>query len=203
MSDTKIYTNHTGGAQGSDLEWELAGRKYGVDSIAYSFVGHNQFGRCQRILSEAELAEGSEKAKAASIPLNRPWKRIEENYYALRLISRNWFQVKNATAIYAIGRFANKLKTIVDGGTGWAVQMAILEGKTVYFFNQDDCMWYTYSSIVGKFTITGGTPTLVEDFAGIGTREITPRGKKAISDVYDKTFNKKEMESTVDAFFET
>jgi hypothetical protein len=36
----------------------------------------------------------------------------------MNLLSRNYAQVKNADAIFAVGHLKNG---IVDGGTGWAV----------------------------------------------------------------------------------
>nr|DAR97123.1 MAG TPA: YspA [Caudoviricetes sp.] len=36
----------------------------------------------------------------------------------MNLLSRNYAQVKNADAIFAVGQLNNG---IVDGGTGWAV----------------------------------------------------------------------------------
>lgn len=42
-------------------------------------------------------------------------------------------QVKNSDAVFAIGHL---VRGIVDGGTGWAVQMAIDDGKPVYVYDQ-------------------------------------------------------------------
>lgn len=193
------YTNHSGGADGADMAWETLGRKYGVDTIAYSFVGHNQSGQVQRFLSVEELKEGEENAMKACSSLGRPWDRIKSNYYVKCLISRNWFQVKNSTCVYAVGQFANKSRTLVDGGTGWAVQMAIDNDKPVYLFDQKSSSWYKYAKIEKCFVKTD-TPTLCEDFAGIGTRELQENGRKAIKDVYEKTFNKATQTSHL--FFE-
>jgi hypothetical protein len=41
--------------------------------------------------------------------------------------------------------------------------------------------------VIGSWT-TGGTPTLTEKFAGIGSREINKAGEQAIRDVYENTF---------------
>jgi hypothetical protein len=47
---------------------------------------------------------------------NETLHRRPDNY--MNLLSRNYAQVKNADAIFAVGQLNNG---IVDGGTGWAV----------------------------------------------------------------------------------
>ena len=116
---------------------------------------------------------------------NKTLERKPGNYKDL--LSRNWFQVKNSDAIYAIGKFTNEMNLVVDGGTGWAVQMAIDSRKTVYFFDLNQNKWFV-SEQGSTFTeIT--TPTLTKNFAGIGTRDINENGKQAIRNVYSETFN--------------
>jgi len=181
------YVNHSGGAQGSDMEWENQGLKYGVKTIAYSFEGHSQYSKGRHILSEKELAEGAEHAEKASHTLMRPWKHIEHNYVK-NLLSRNWFQVKNADTIFAVGQFVKNSMSLVDGGTGWAVQMAIDSRKSVYLFDQVANSWFFYDYEKGQFQIIDFVPILTENFAGIGTRKIDANGKKAISNVYEETF---------------
>lgn len=184
------YTNHSGGAQGSDMEWEVRGRPYGVKTNAYSFSNHTQNSSNQCKLTVEELEEGAEQAKKASLTLGRPWKYIENKPYVKNLISRNWFQVKDADCIFAIGKFVKGSKYLVDGGTGWAVQMAIDNKKPVYFFEQNENKWYFYDNIIHVFMVFHYVPRLTPNFAGIGTREINENGKRAIMDVYGETFGK-------------
>ncbi len=184
------YTNHSGGADGSDTEWEIQGNKYEVKTIAYSFKGHKQNSKNQCVLTPQQLNEGADKAKEAAKKLHRPWSSIELKPYVKNLISRNWFQVKGASAIYAIGKFVKGSKSLVDGGTGWAVQMAIDNNKPVYLFEQNENVWYEYSIAANMFVVTETTPALSNNFAGIGTREINENGKRAIKEIYEKTIGK-------------
>ena len=79
---------------------------------------------------------------------------------------------------------------VVDGGTGYAVQMAIDNQKTVYVFDQDKDKWFRWSYTSLSFRELKGTPVITtENFAGIGTREIKPNGILAIQEVYNLTFN--------------
>jgi hypothetical protein len=171
------------------MEWENQGNLYGVKTIAYSFGNHVQYGKNQCKLSQEQLNEGYEKCKIASETLKRPWKYIENKPYVKNLLARNWFQVKGAHSIFAVGKFVKGSKTLVDGGTGWAVQMAIDNKKSVFFFEQIENRWYDYDNIVKTFMVFHHIPTLTTNFAGIGTREINENGKRAIKEVSEKTFN--------------
>jgi hypothetical protein len=77
---------------------------------------------------------------------------------------------------------------MVKGGTGWAVGMAINNGKPVYVFDQEQKQWFSYNAILGAFLPLYDTPVLTPNFAGIGTRELNDDGRQAIRDVYTKTF---------------
>ena len=177
------YTCHSGGCKGADMAWETIGEEYGVKTIAYSFEGHTQYGKNRQILSVEELSEGYEHVLEA----NKVMKRNPQYQprYIKGLLCRNWFQVKNSDAIFAIGKFESKTK--VSGGTGWAVQMAIDDNRTVYFFDQPTKTWNIFNYETKEFQVCD-TPVLTENFAGIGTREINDDGLKAIADVFEKTF---------------
>lgn len=184
------YINHSGGCEGSDMEWEIIGYEYGVSTNAYSFRGHKQYGKNPIILNTDQLLEGWNQALVAERTLKRNLKNIEYNPYPRNLISRNWFQVKHSDAVFAIGKFHKytlPLK-LVAGGTGWAVQMAIDNHVDVYFYDQNGGKWYIYYMLRDKFIPYNNIPTLTHNFAGIGTRDINDYGKNAIREVYENTF---------------
>lgn len=186
------YTNHSGGCEGSDMAWETTGLSYGVKTIAYSFEGHKQYGANPYIMTPEELEEGNQAYLIASKTLGRAIRTMQFNpkrtNYVHNLICRNWFQVKNAEAIYAIGTLVKGSDTLVNGGTGWAVQMAVDNNKPVYLFEQDLKTWMEYDTILEQFVRTDYTPKLTQNFAGIGTRAITDDGLQAILNVYEETF---------------
>ena len=125
------YICHSGGCPGSDMFWENEGIKYGVKTIAYSFWGHKQEGKNREILSTEQLNEGFGHVLTA----NKKLKRYPQGQprYIQNLLARNWFQVKNSEAIFAI---VNKFLTndTAAGGTGWAIQMAVDCDKPVFVF---------------------------------------------------------------------
>ena len=169
-----IFVNHSGGAVGSDTYWGVIGARYGVISYHYWHGKKTPNGNVEISLQEYE--EGEDRVRKANETLHRRPERF------MNLLARNWMQVKNAEEVFAVGRFKNKM---VDGGTGWAVQMAIDCGKPVNFYDQEKCVWGRHAD--GRWERVD-TPVLTVDFAGIGTRHLNENGKRAIEDAYHKTF---------------
>lgn len=178
--------NHSGGCPGADMAWETNGNAYGITTIAYSFANHVHEGKNPKILSHEELMEGVKNAKIADKTLKRNFSRVEPNIYVRNLLARNWFQVKNAEAIFAVG-YWNKYMQEVDGGTGWAVQMAVDNNKPTFFYDQDSHHWYEHTPT--GFVTCDYIPTLTTNFAGIGTRRLDLSGEYAIKSVLNNTFH--------------
>ena len=180
-TDLSGYTNHSGGAKGSDSVWDIVGRSFGLGQSLHYYGEGSKTPLGNTPLTPNQLAEADPALIKANKSLGRHYP--PKNAYVRSLLQRNYYQVRNSDAVYAIGNIAGKL---VEGGTGWAVQMAIDMAKPVYVFNQKDNLWYTFSN--GQFVQTG-TPALTKNFAGIGTREITKAGEQAIREVYEKTLS--------------
>lgn len=182
------YICHSGGCPGADMGWESVGYEYNVPTIAYSFYNHQQNGKNPKILTVNQLNEGYAAARIASKTINRPFDTIRYQYVK-NLMSRNWFQVKNSEAIFAISKgFVSE--QVVEGGTGWAVQMAVDNKKPVFVYDQPSRTWHNYDYINNQFIIYKSTPILTKNFAGIGTRDLTEDGLIAIDSVYSNTFKK-------------
>ena len=178
--EPNYYVNHSGGAVGSDSYWGAIGEKYGVLSEHYYYGNKTPNGNNQ--ITQEQFEEGKEHVMKANETLHRR----PDSY--MNLLSRNYAQVKNADAIFAVGHLKNG---IVDGGTGWAVQMAIDDNKPVYVYDQIRKQWF--ANLNGSWQVFSGIPKLTKNFAGIGTRELNQDGKDAIKQVYENTFNEEEM----------
>ena len=174
---------HSGGALGSDIAWQRIGEEYGLDRFHhYHIKGFGTpFGN-DAIDLDTEMIKTID---ADLIKANKTLKRSfpTRNAYVNNLLRRNWFQVKNSMAVYAISTITDNL---VDGGTGWAVQIAIDKRMPVFVFCQKRKKWFKYALSVWEET---ETPVLTEHFAGIGTRELNADGEKAIRNVYLKTID--------------
>jgi len=188
------YYNFSGGARGADMGWEIIGKKYNVQTVAFSFDKHRSLSPNREILTDEELHEGWEMVLISAAKMGKYVEKSSQ--YVRRLLSRNWFQVKNADAIFAIGnilkpgekgkKYVNKSDIdVVDGGTGYAVMMGIESDKPVYVFDQDKNNWFKWDN---EF-IEIEEPTLSKNFAGVGTRELNQNGINAIKSIYKKTFN--------------
>lgn len=176
--------NHSGGAIGSDSEWDTIGKEFGVTDHRHYYHGEKT-PKGNVALTDAQLEEGWQHVLKA----NETLKRKPQAYKSL--LSRNWYQVKNADEVFAIGTFQDGPKSmIVNGGTSWAVQMALDNNKTVYFFDQDLSKWFILDKKLSERPIEmeGGPSITTKNFAGIGTRKLNPAGKAAIREVYQNTF---------------
>ena len=193
----------SGGAKGADTEFAKWADSVGIPTINYTFGGHAKSIRAtgfQRVLSTKELEEADSKIKQANKNIG---KSMPKKDYVQNLQRRNWYQVKYADAIYAVGEFENphvrtnketgeklfiKGQTQVKGGTGLTVQMGIDSGKPVYFFNQAEKVWYKWNQGankgLGMFTHIKAPPKPPVRFAGVGTRNINPAGKQAIKSLF-------------------
>jgi hypothetical protein len=210
------FVNHSGGAYGADTLWDIIGREFGVtDHKHYRDKENSNLSKKLKnitnatILTKDQINESREKVNKL---LNKNYKDdIQGN-----LQSRNYYQVKNADAVFAISKLKNN-KREVSGGTNTAVQLAIIMEKPVHVWDVNTEKWYTYKN--GKF-VEEDTPTLTKNFAGVGTRDIenyntfnkatkkwesreqyvgdekAKKAEQAIRDVYEKTFNKKSSQTT-------
>lgn len=169
----------SGGAIGSDTIFESVALSYGytVKAFSYKTSYHNSSNKVE--ISDKQYLEGIEHVKRANKTLKR--KNISKYY---PLLSRNYFQIKDTKQVFAIGTL--KDFKIVNGGTGYAVQMAIDNYKPVYVFEQDLNSWFEYSYNQKRF-IKCSPPYITKDIiTGIGTREINENGILAIRDLFNR-----------------
>lgn len=191
-------TCHSGGADGADTFWEIKGRDYGVKTNAYSYKTPKHQSPNKVEISDEDYKEGIDEVNKAN-----KWLGRYGIHKFMNLLARNWAQVKYSNQIFAIGRivnpgekgsrgYYNKSKyQSVDGGTGYAVQMAINNEKEVFVFDQFKDKWFRWSYTSMSFIEMSEIPLIeYQDFAGIGTRDIKQNGIDAIESVYKKTFQK-------------
>lgn len=194
---TKI-TCHSGGATGADTVWDEIGEEFGVKTRAYSYRTKAHVSPNKVEISDQDYEDGVVQITKA----NKTLGRFGIHKY-MSLLARNWAQVKYSKQVFAIGTIIkageksvkgyknNSKNDVVDGGTGYAVMMAINQENDVYVFDQIKDKWFRWSYNSLRFVELKEVPLITEqDFAGIGTREIQPNGIKAIRDVYEKTFLK-------------
>lgn len=204
-------TNHSGGAYGADTFWDIIGREFGVTKhMHYREASNASLSKKLRDANVTAITITPQQLEEGYKELEKVTRKTYERNLENNLKARNFFQVKNADAIYAIAQLNIDKEfdaTSVFGGTNAAIQMAIAIGKPTYVWNTTDKTWYKWNN--NKFEKTE-TPILTKNFAGIGTRDIenysvknkegkwVPResykgaeieqaAQQAIRDVYQKT----------------
>ena len=168
--------NHTGGANGSDTSWDKVGREYGFNNHRHlASKGQSMDRSLSRVdLTEQEILFGLNQ-------VNTLLKRDYDNNYVGRLHARNYYQVINADAVYAVALITGKSR--VSGGTNTAVQVGIKLNKPVYVWDPYTEQWYKYQPILKRFVVYDKPVVLTPNYAGVGTRDIDnkPKGKGQMS----------------------
>lgn len=178
----------SGGAAGADIAWGNAARNAGHRVIHFSFEGHRTAALATErlVLNEKQLLMADPYLVQATINLKRA--RIEKRTdFVKSLLRRNWWQVRDAEACYAVSRLH---KGVVAGGTGYAVQMFIDRGLMSakagpWVFDQEVGVWYRWNRSWNRWDAVDRPPVPEGRYAGIGTRELNKLGLEAIGGVYD------------------
>jgi len=203
MKSPSDFKGYSGAAIGSDKLWSLIGKKFGIGKqVDYTPNDLQKLTEEQRKEVESAYLKAVKDLGRGVMKYN--WANPQKEDYRGGLVRRDYLQAKAGDAVFAIsaiiepgqkdktGVYVNKTKNqVVDGGTAYAVQMAINLGKPVYVFDQLKNKWFEWN---GKSFSEIGTPTLTPKFAAVGTREINDAGKQAIQDVYENTFGTQEIE---------
>ena len=210
-TDPKTTVGHSGGAPGADSKWDEIGQEFGPIQFKHYYTGERSPENAPKgnvdITDTPVAVTGATKvAQAAAQMWGYKYKTMKDQ----RLI-RNWAQVANSQAVYAIAPIGKEgdywgedmkkkpedrrvlAKEAVQGGTGYAVEMAIQAGKPVYVYNDPNTKagshlpkgWYTWD---GKNFVAIDTPMLAKNFAAIGSRNMSAEAEQAIRDVYTQAF---------------
>jgi hypothetical protein len=174
-------TLFSGGALGSEAYFGEAAERWGIKEKNFTFADHNQKRtRGQHVLSDRELAAGSVSLAYVSRRLHRHWDRTPLLRKVLQLL---WHMVSHADQVFVIG--AIQPDNTVHGGTGWSVELARRWHKPIWVFDQDKEAWFYWEGSSWK---TGKPVIASPNFAGSGTRFLNPAGKKAIDDLFSRSF---------------
>ena len=197
QQEPKKIIIHSGGAIGADYEW--AKNAFEKDScyfvVNHSFYSHTpkidglDYHRLHnRIHCKEELQqEAMRHIQIASNNMNRPIP--SKDFYTQALVLRDWYQVENSEAVFAVSTL-NKDETNVVGGTAWAIECAKAKGLFILVFDQIKEKWYFYKHKEAKFIqCKKEAPEgfiRQRDFKNItciGTRKINQAGINAIKNI--------------------
>ena len=145
-SEPDSFINHSGGAYGGDTYWDLIGREFGVTNHKhYKDAGNANLSQQLRnkgvkaeILTKEQMDFARQKVKEL---LGVEYKDDLRG----NLQVRNFYQVYNADAVYAIAKINNDNKS-VSGGTNTAIQLGIKLNKPVYVWDINSETWNKFNS---------------------------------------------------------
>lgn len=173
---------YSGGALGAESCFGELAEKYGIDEVNFSFEGH-ETGRTRgiRILNHEELKQGDVSMTYVSTLMHRTYPNTAVHRKILQTI---WFQINNSQEIFVIGTI--QADNTVRGGTGWGAEFAKLCNKTLYVFDQEKNNWFKWNRTNWE---VHPNPIITNiHFAGTGTRNLNENGKKAIEELYKRSF---------------
>jgi hypothetical protein len=176
---------YSGGAAGAEAEFGAQAEAHGIEEVNFTFEGH-AIGRPRgvRVLSREELARGDVSLSYVSRLMNRSYTDAPTIRKVLQTI---WYQVNSGQEIYVVG--AVLPDGTVKGGTGWGAEFAKLCNKPIFVFDQGRNAWLTWKdekwvAPPGGQEIRIGNPR----FTGTGTRFLEENGRKAIRELFARSF---------------
>jgi hypothetical protein len=181
MSNAGAYTFFGGGHRGTEAEFGSQAEKHGVREVNYSFEG-NQPERQNglTLLSPEELAKGDISMEIVSLRMNRKYSEVQKIRRVFQLI---FHMVNSGLQVFTVGWI--QADDTVKGGTGWAVELGKLFNRPLSVFDQDKNQWFTWKENAWVEDL----PTVDhKTFVGTGTRNLSDAGKKAIEDLFARSF---------------
>jgi hypothetical protein len=177
----------SGGALGAEEAFGACAESFGIEEVNFSFDGHKPARtRGLRVLNHEELAAGEVSLAYVSRLMNR---RYPDTPTFRKILQSIWYQINNGQEIYVIG--AIQQDQTVRGGTGWGAEFAKLCNKPLYVFDQEHNHWYTWDGDASKWVEqTAGHEPVIQHihFTGTGTRMLMPAARKAINELFARSF---------------
>jgi hypothetical protein len=176
---------YSGGATGAEAEFGAQAEKHGLEEINFTYEGRDiARSRGVRVLSREELERGDVSLSYVSRLLNRSYTDAPTIRKVLQTI---WYQVNSGQEIYVVG--AVLPDGTVKGGTGWGAEFAKLCNKPIFVFDQGRNAWLTWRDEKWVAPAAGreiriGHPR----FTGTGTRFLEENGRKAIRELFARSF---------------
>mgnify|MGYP001327157217 CR=1 FL=1 len=175
----------SGGIVGAEAEFGLNAERYGIEEVNFTFEGHAIVrDRGHRMLTHDELKSGDVSLEYISNLMNRKFSSTPSFRKILQSI---WHQINNGQEVYVIGEILED-KT-VKGGTGWGAEFAKLCNKPLFVFEQKKNKWFSWNQV--DWVECKELPVITHiHFTGTGTRFLEDNGKKAIAELFDRSFSK-------------
>lgn len=181
MSDVSKITLFSGGHRGSEAEFGRLAEAWQLNEVNISFEGHSpERTRGIRVLTEEELQKGDVSMEIVSKRMGRTYSKTNK---IRKVIQSIFHMVNNGHDVIAVGWI--QADDTVKGGTGWGVELAKLFNRPLSVYDQERKGWYTWED--NKWVES--TPVITaKTFVGTGTRYLSEDGKKALYDLFTRSF---------------
>jgi hypothetical protein len=186
-----MATLNSGGAKGADVFFGKCAKAVGHTVRHFVFEGFMSIPKESEkdyvVLTQDQLNEAIPFVHKANETLRRRFPTNAD--YTNNLLCRNYWQIKDSNAMYAVAPLDWIGK--VQGGTAWAVQMAIDRYMNmIYLYDLNTRTWMQYIHSMRQFDyilpIDMIKPIHIDKsvYTGIGTRDLSGAGRKAIEELY-------------------
>ena len=173
----------SGGAPGAEAEFGACAERHGIEEVNFTFEGHTEARRRGvRVLNHEELQAGDVSLAYVARLRHR---RYTDSPTIRQVLQTLWYQVNSGQEIYVVGVILED--GTVRGGTGWGAEFAKLCNKPLFVFDQDKDGWFEWKG--DDWARLMDTPVITHPhFTGTGTRGVHDNGRRAIEDLFTKSF---------------
>lgn len=184
MLETKQCILFSGGAAGTEQFFGATAETFDIEEVNFSFEGHQlERTRGVRFLTSEELALKDVSMTYVSKLMGREYTKAPIFRKVLQSIC---WQISSGQQIIVIGAIQED-KT-VNGGTGWGAEFAKICNKPIILFDQSRNGWFSWQKDDWK---TEQNPTITHNhFTATGTRFLEANARKAITELFQRSFNK-------------
>ena len=176
----------SGGAPGAEAEFGACAERHGIEEVNFTFDGHRiDRHRGVRVLNHEELQSGDVSLAYVGRLMHRTY---TDSPTLRKVLQTLWYQVNNGQEIYVIGTILDD-KT-VRGGTGWGAEFAKLCNKPLHVFDQDKDGWFWWTGDDWKQVHDRASSPVIQHphFTGTGSRSLHSNGKRAIEELFSRSF---------------
>ena len=184
MLDPKQCVLFSGGAAGTEQFFGAQAEAWGIEEVNYSFDGHQiERKRGVRVLTTEELSLKDVSLTYVSRLMGREFTRAPLFRKVLQSIC---WQVSSGQEVVVVGSI--QPDNTVKGGTGWDAEFAKICNKPLLVFDQEQDAWFRWNS---DSWVREEEPVIQKThFTATGTRFLEPNGRKAIADLFARSFNR-------------
>ncbi|NJB69134.1 hypothetical protein GGQ74_002828 [Desulfobaculum xiamenense] len=178
------YTLYSGGARGAEAWFGSLAEKYGIQEVNYGFEGHqSERARGMRMLTAEELELKDVSLTYVSRLMNRKYSNAPLFRKVLQSIC---WQVASGHEVYVVG--VVQADDTVKGGTGWGAEYAKICNKPLFVFDQERDAWFEWAKT--RWQEAKNPVVSHKYFTGTGTRFLEDNGRKALEELFFRSFGK-------------